>query len=968
MATPATDDTAIRQQLTRACEELDRRLCAGVPGGAVELLDEFPDLARDKTAVLELVYTEFVIRKERGEQPVPEDWYARLPTWETDLRELFQIDSHVRRETDASTIIGPGADVQRLPPTSPHGRRVGDYELFEELGRGGMAVVYRARQISLNRIVALKMIPGGEHADQRIITRFRREAEAVARLQHPNIVQIYEVGELDGIPYFAMEFVEGGPLSRELASNPLPARSAAGLLQELARAIEYAHAHGVIHRDLKPANVLLSGDRNQGTADRETRDAGPDVGLTPGSWILSAKITDFGLAKLLASEGTLTESGAVLGTPGYMPPEQASGDAKRVGPEADVYALGAILYECLTGRPPFTGGSAWRAMMNALDATPIAPSRLRAGIPRDLETICLKCLEKEPARRYRTALALAEDLRRFLNNETIRARPPGVFYQFGKFARRNRVAVAGVVCVFLALVAGLVGTGIGLSRESAARKRAENAEWDARRLLTDSYVSAAELAMQRGAWRVAIENLDKALAADPTDPVRLRLLKVRALCGLHDAPEALAELQKLSERSDLGTRKGEVLLWQADIALARKTDEAGLELVRQALEYPLPQADAAYARGLLAKSVPDAVGHFQQALKLDPFHHRANAMVATLYILQGEMTAAHERARFGAEMFPEDPTFAVLLAMIHAWEGNAAAADAEVERSRAHLGERQVAAVRALLDLTRAARGLGEALTAMDEPRQFAAIQAFVSAGGKTLREVEALRDIGRRDGVAGTLLLPTSPAFVKALERIAAAFGRASGARIERLRQASEIHSDGLLLFFLGVELANAGRHAEAWEAFRIAADRPSFVPVRRPALYALTAVEWELATKMQLRIARHWWNARAVTSARRFLAYGRLQLHEVEVIVAAAYYAGRHNLVRAAVEQWERQGGEPNRLLLQHLMKTEYEAGSYGTAVRLADQILARWPGDNAATLYRVAALHELRKQADELLTPKP
>ena len=222
--------------------------------------------------------------------------------------------------------------------------------------------------------------------------------------------------------------------------------------------------------------------------------------------------------------------------------------------------------------------------------------------------------------------------------------------------------------------------------------------------------------MQRGAWRAALTNLDLALEADHPDPIGLRLLKVRAWCALHEVPKAVAELDELAHRPDLGSREGEVLLWQADIALARKTDEAGLELVRRALKFPLPPADESYALGLLARTMPEALGHFRRALERDPFHHRANGMMTILLIVQGEMTEAREQATFGRRLFPEDPTFPVLLAAVHAWEGNTAAADAEVERARPQLGEKQVVAVAAMLGLARATRGLGDALSDLDNP------------------------------------------------------------------------------------------------------------------------------------------------------------------------------------------------------------------------------------------------------------
>jgi serine/threonine-protein kinase len=326
--------------------------------------------------------------------------------------------------------------------------QVPGYEILGELGRGGMGVVYKAYQKRLKRLVALKMILAGPHAGPDALLRFRREAEASARLQHPNVVQIYEVGEHDGRPYLALEFVEGGSLARELRARPPAARDAARLVELVAGALHYAHGRGVVHRDLKPANILL------------TADGQPKVG-------------DFGLAKRLDDDdGGATRTGAVLGTPGYLAPEQAGGQ-KDVGPAADVWALGATLYELLTGRPPFLADTAQATVLQALRADPVPPTRLRPGLPRDLQTICLKCLEKDPRRRYADAAALADDLRRFREGEPVRARPASLWDKSVKWARRRPTAAAlSAVCA--AALAVLVGGAVWYeSRLRASRDRAE---------------------------------------------------------------------------------------------------------------------------------------------------------------------------------------------------------------------------------------------------------------------------------------------------------------------------------------------------------------------------------------------------------------------------------------------------------------------------------------------------------------
>jgi tetratricopeptide (TPR) repeat protein len=318
-------------------------------------------------------------------------------------------------------------------PTAPSGEavQVPGYEILGELGRGGMGVVYRARQIAAGRVVALKMILAGGHAGPADLLRFKTEAEAVARLQHPHIVGVYEVGEHQGRPFFSLEFCAGGTLEKKLAGTPLPPPQAARLVETLAGAVQAAHDKQVIHRDLKPANVLLTED---GTL----------------------KVTDFGLAKKLDEAGQ-TQSGSILGTPSYMAPEQAGGHRREVGSWTDVYALGAILYECLTGRPPFKAATPLDTLLQVLSQEPVAPRRLQPKTPRDLETICLKCLQKDPKKRYSSARDLADDLHRFTAGEPIRARPVGPWGRAVKWVRR-RPAVAGLLAV---CVAALLALAVG---------------------------------------------------------------------------------------------------------------------------------------------------------------------------------------------------------------------------------------------------------------------------------------------------------------------------------------------------------------------------------------------------------------------------------------------------------------------------------------------------------------------------
>jgi WD40 repeat protein len=417
---------------------------------------------------------------ERTNESVPEHW-RELLSHRHDSQDGAEPACFARLASLSLEQVADG-DPGSAPAALP---KVPGYEMFGELSRGGMGVVYKARQIGLNRLVALKMILAGVHASKEEIARFQREAEAVARLVHPHIVQIHEVGEHAGRPFFSLEYVEGGTLAQHLDGTPLPARQAAELTQTLARAIDYAHQQGIVHRDLTPNNVLVTADG------------------TP-------KITDFGLAKfLIRGEASPTRTGSILGTPSYMAPEQAQANKQAICPATDVYALGAIMYELLTGRPPFKAETPLDTALQVIHEEPVPPGRLHAKVPHDLETICLKCLYKEPSRRYASAEALAEDLRRFLSGQTILARPVGHAEWLGRWCKRNPVVASLTAAVAVLLVAvavvslvGYVQTALALKREEAQRVVTEAAESKAQgkaeRALRLWYAGSINLAQQ--AW------------------------------------------------------------------------------------------------------------------------------------------------------------------------------------------------------------------------------------------------------------------------------------------------------------------------------------------------------------------------------------------------------------------------------------------------------------------------------------
>ena len=317
-------------------------------------------------------------------------------------------------------------------------RYFGRYEILQEIARGGMGVIYKARQSRLDRVVALKMILAGQLASAADVSRFYGEAQAAANLEHPGIVPIYEVGQYGGQHYFSMAFVDGESLASRLAAGPMLQRDAALLVQQLCEAVQYAHQRGVIHRDLKPGNVLIDGDGRP-------------------------RITDFGLAKQTAVASDLTATGQVLGTPSYMPPEQAAGDLAAVGPAADIYSLGAVLYAALTGRPPFQAATPIDTLLQVRYADPVSPRLVNPAVKKDLETICLKCLEKEPQRRYASAADVAEDLRRFLHDEPILARRAGPIAQGARWLRKRRKTVLAIVASAALAATLLIGAFFDLA-------------------------------------------------------------------------------------------------------------------------------------------------------------------------------------------------------------------------------------------------------------------------------------------------------------------------------------------------------------------------------------------------------------------------------------------------------------------------------------------------------------------------
>ncbi|MDG3005408.1 serine/threonine-protein kinase [Paludisphaera mucosa] len=452
----------------------------------------------------------------------PEEVCCACPELLPEVRRRWRQICAVEAKLDAFfPVSGHGPDADTSP--SGHGGanlpRIPGYNVEALLGRGGMGVVYKARHLPLNRPVALKMLIAGAYAGPSERARFQREAEAVASLRHANIVAVYDVGDHEGCPYFTMELLEGGSLAQALGGVPQPSRQSAELLITLAEAVQAAHRAGIVHRDLKPANILLTADG------------------TP-------KIADFGLARHFDAAPELTWSGARIGTPSYMAPEQVNGKTGTIGPAADIYALGALLYEMLTGRPPFRGESATDTQRQVVDDEPVSPSRLNTKVPRDLETISLKCLSKEPQRRYASAAELGDDLRRLEEGRPIQARPVSSSERLWRWCRRNPTGTALLVTA-LAFLGVVVGSGFWLQRQQAVR-RAETARREGQQSKAGEAVLEQAAALEKqGRWPDARAVLEAAPSL--VDTPALTELRRRVLHALADA-HLMTELEEIPLR------------------------------------------------------------------------------------------------------------------------------------------------------------------------------------------------------------------------------------------------------------------------------------------------------------------------------------------------------------------------------------------------------------------------------------
>lgn len=610
--------------------------------GEVSNLDsyflKYPELKHDRLTRDELLSHEFQVRMLAGKSPTA-----------TELNERFDGDESVANLNDRIGTQSSASLGAKLQP----GALVGPYEIVRCIGTGAFARVYSAVDSKLQRPVALKFLTAGDvHSSAR--SRLRREAHAVAALKHPNVVPVFGAGNFQGHDYVVTRLVHGVDLDQWIKCHALAARDSVEIVAQLASALEHAHRCGVVHRDIKPANVMIENDVPQ--------------------------LLDFGLAHFGDNSQNLTHEGDVLGTPAFMPPEQADGRGWQADPRSDIYSLGAMLYLMLFGRLPFTGTTS-EIISQILTREASIPRDAPALVSRDLQTIVLKCLEKEPTHRYQTAEELRVDLQHFLDGEPIVARPIGWAGRLVKWSRR-RPAVAMLVLVILVLLAFGGGAATQLRHVISQRDRAQEAQQETRGLLAASAADAGRLAMQRGKLNTAVVNFEQALKRGYPDRNELLLSLVEAKFALRKIDESTQLVLELVADGVESRHVPALSMWRAELALEGQSEPGqGEALFDATSKMELSPVDAQYVRGMLAETSLSAVTHFQNATEIDPYHYRSRRMLIFMLFSLARFDESELQLRIARQLFPDDQDFLLLEGLVLAAGGEIEAAEEIVRDS-----------------------------------------------------------------------------------------------------------------------------------------------------------------------------------------------------------------------------------------------------------------------------------------------
>lgn len=914
---------SIEDRIHPICEQFEKMWQSGEPPTLEEWVSQVEKDLRDPV-LHELLKIDVEYRARKGETLEAEHYLRLFPEHTTVIEEVFQW-------------------VRSLPsiwlPTIP------GFRIMKEIGRGGMGVVYHAIQESLGRDVAVKMIHHAHYLNDTQRQRLIKEAQTIACLEHPNIVQIYEIGEQSGSPYFTMELIRGGSLDRQLHGAPMSPIAAAELVEKLARAVQIAHNHGIIHRDLKPANILLG-------VDGEPR------------------ITDFGLAKHLDEAGH-TRSNSLVGTPSYAAPEQAQGRLSEIGPGTDIHALGAVLYECLTGRPPFKSTTIMKTLSQVIHEEALSPILLVPDIPVDLETICLKCLRKEPARRYTTALELATDLRLFLKGKPIHARPLGPWARFVQNCKRSPMVTSLVSCMVLLMVLFVIGGALFYNQVRMA--------------LAEKHVEVAHFAAQAGQWEQSLSHWRMALDKGHSNPVEAQLQIYRILSMLGREQEAKALLAKIARHPDREDRQADIYLWQADALLQAGLAAQGRKQLEKALSAGLTGAGKEYALALKAPTTKDAIERLKRTITIERWHHPARAQLAFLLLLSGDRSEARAMAQQTLQWLPADLSSLITLSWLEALEGN-------LQEGRQYISQAGTA-----ISLESA-----QSLIRMNE--LLSSFQSIVANWKGDNLPLQQMIEQFRQNWIEVAQTCPTvrfPPQLTNLVEWLPANEPWDRELMLQKLNLACRYHNEGSLHFLRGIlqlpqldfQNKEAIQRAEsqilqARNAFLVAASQDSLLPgLRQAALYGAAVQELTLAAGgMQQHLfqaGQHLQQSTksgpwSLTRARAafeicldanakeaaWICYQGLQqsAQNNQLEAQNAYHLAKSRGAFEIARQinFDQQRDFPNDMsLLRERMAMEWQAKEWLRAMQAADAILAQSPTDAAAIKTRRMAQEHLRRR---------